>query len=76
MIENMIINKFSLMTFFGFCQMPAGVIRMLDTNAWRGGCIKTGFDNIIIYRILRCSVNDFFKYTKLANNYIPQSNES
>lgn len=62
MIEYMIINKFSLMTFFGFCQMPAGVIRMLDTNALGGGgvCVKTGFDNIIIYRILRCSVNDFF----------------
>lgn len=37
MIEYMIINKFSLMTFFGFCQMPAGVMRMLDTNAWGGG---------------------------------------
>lgn len=28
--------------------------------------MKTGFDNIVIHRILRCSVN---KYTKLTNNY-------
>lgn len=39
---------------------------MLDTNAIGRGCMKTGFDNIVIHRILRCSVN---KYTKLTNNY-------